>query len=150
MHQNEIVRKLSFQVLMGLLRSFRGHLKSFGDLKLKSDKRNRLSVQKNLEKDILHAPKWDLVRKLCFQVLMGHLRSFGGHLMTQKLNSDEHNRISIPKNLEKDILHAPRWNLVKKNYGLRSLIMLLRSLWGNFEVIKRSGLKELNVFQCIS
>ena len=57
MHQNEIVRKLSFQVLMGLLRSFRGHLKSFGDSELKSDKRNRLSVQKNLEKDILHAPK---------------------------------------------------------------------------------------------
>ena len=57
MHQNEIVRKLGFQVLMGHLRSFRGHLKSFGDSELKSDKRNRLSVQKNLEKDILHAPK---------------------------------------------------------------------------------------------
>ena len=54
MHQNEIV---SFQILMGHLRSFRGHLKSFGDSKHKSDKGNRLSIQKNLEKDILHDPK---------------------------------------------------------------------------------------------
>ena len=54
--------------------------RSFGDSKFKSDERNQLGVQKNLWKDILHAPKWDLVRKLCFQVLMGHLRSFRGHL----------------------------------------------------------------------
>ena len=50
MHQNEIVRKLSFQVLMGLLRSFRGHLKSFGGSKLKSDKRNQLSIKKTKRK----------------------------------------------------------------------------------------------------
>ena len=127
----DLVRKLHLQVTIGHLRSFRGHLeviwwfetqiwcvqstqstkkprkrhiacpkwdlakkfcfevtvghleviwRSFGDSKLKSDKRNRLGVHKNLWKDILHAPKWDLVRKLCFQVLMGHLRSFRGHL----------------------------------------------------------------------
>ena len=54
--------------------------RSFCDWKFKSDKRNRLDVPKNLWKDILHAPKWDLVRKLCFQVLMGHMRSLRGHL----------------------------------------------------------------------
>ena len=57
-------------------------------------------------------PKVRFGKKVMFSGPYGSLevikRSFGGHLMTQKLNSDEHNRISIPKNLEKDILHAPR------------------------------------------
>ena len=49
---------------------------SFGDSKLKSDECNRLSILKNLEKDIWHAPKGDLAKKFCFEVTVGHLRSW--------------------------------------------------------------------------
>ena len=113
--------------------------RSFGDSKLRSDKRNQLGVHKNLWKDILHAPKWDLVRKLCFQVLMGHL----GHLEViwrsfsdSKLKSDMRNRLGVHKNLWKDILHAPKWDLVRK-LCFQVLMGHLRSFRGHLEVIKR-------------
>ena len=66
-------------IFLMTMQMWRQMLRSFGDSKLKSDKRNRLGVQKNLWKDILHAQKWDLVRKLSFQVVIGH-ESFRGHL----------------------------------------------------------------------
>ena len=111
--------------------------RSFGDSKLKCDKRNRLSVHKNLWKDILHAPKWDLVRKLCVQVLTGHLghleviwRSFGD----SELKSYKCNGIGVHKNLWKDILHAPKWDLVRK-ICFQVLMGHLRSFRGHLEVI---------------
>ena len=92
-----------FQVIIGHLEVI---WRSFGGSKLNSDKRNRLTIPKNLWKDILHAPKWELVKELCFQVIIGHLghleviwRSFGG----SKLNSKKRNRLRIPENLGKDI-----------------------------------------------
>ena len=110
-------------LFLGHYRSFEVIWRSFGGSKLNSNERNRLSIPKNLRKDILHAPKWDLVKELCFQVIVGHLghlevilRSFCG----SKLNSNKRNRLSIPKNLGKDILHAPKWELVK-SYVFRSL-----------------------------
>ena len=60
--------------------------RSFGDSKLKSDECNQLSIPKNLEKDIWHAPKWDLAKKFCFGVTVGHLRWFEGHLVTPNSN----------------------------------------------------------------
>ena len=62
-----------------------GHLKviwrSFGE-------RNQLSIQNKLWKDILRAPKWDMVRKLCFQVTWGHLKVIWRSFVGSKLKSD--------------------------------------------------------------
>ena len=60
-------------------------MRTFSDSKLKSDERNQLNVPKNLEKDIWHA-QVRFGEKFCFEVSMGHLRSFGGHLVTQNSN----------------------------------------------------------------
>ena len=60
---------------------FKGHhrsleiiRRSFDGYKLKSNKRNQLSIPKT---DRLHAPKGDFVNKLCFEVTVGHLKTDG-------------------------------------------------------------------------
>ena len=55
-----------------------------------------------------------MVRKLCFLVLMGHLRSFGGNLVTGNSILMSAIDSASPKKLEKDIMHAPKGDLVKK------------------------------------
>ena len=65
---------------------------------------------------MLHAPKEDFVKKLCFQVTVGHLRSFRRHFEVfccSKLKSDKHNRISVPKNLNKTFT-CPKGDLVRE------------------------------------
>ena len=72
--------QLCFQVFMGHLRSFRGHLKVIWWLENQIWWAQSTQHPKKPRKRHITCPKWDLIRKLCFQVLMGHLRSFGGHL----------------------------------------------------------------------
>ena len=113
------------------LRSNRGHLEVIWWLETQVWWAQSTQRPKNLWKEILHAPKWDLARKLCFQVVMGHLRSFGGHKVLfwgqygsleviwrtfgdSKLKSDKRNQLSNQSNLWKDILHAPKWDLVRE------------------------------------
>ena len=89
---------------MGHLRSFWGHLVTWNANLIGAI---NSASQKKLSNDILHAPKWDLVRKLRFQVLMGHLKSFLGHFKLfcdLKLEADKRNQASVPKYLWKDIL----------------------------------------------
>ena len=75
-------------------------------------------------------PKVRFGEKFCFEVTVGHLeviwRSFGD----SKLKSYACNRLSVPKNLEKDIWHAPKWDLAK-SFVLRSVLVT----WGHLGVI---------------
>lgn len=63
-------------IFLGQYGSLWVNCRSFDDSKVKSDKRNLLSVPKNLQKDKLLAKREDLVKKFSTRVSMGHLRSF--------------------------------------------------------------------------
>ena len=54
--------------------------------KLKSDKCNWYSIPNKSKKRHITCPKGDFVKELCFQVTIGHLRSFGGHLVAPNSN----------------------------------------------------------------
>ena len=119
-----------------------GHLRSFDDLELKSDKRIWLSIKKNLWKDILHAQKWNLVRKLFFQVLMGQLRSFGGHLVTQNSNMIGTIDSALKKKPMKRHITCPKVRFGKKDTFTShywSLEVIWRSFWGHL-VTRNSNL----------
>ena len=77
------LKMTSQQVTIGHLRSFGGHFVSRN-----SNLTGTIDsvLKKTYEKNIWHAPKWDLVRKLRLQVTIGHLRSFGGHLVIRNTN----------------------------------------------------------------
>ena len=80
-------QKTGLKQFKGQFQVSKGHLEVkvqvfFEDSKLKSDECNRLSIPKNLENDIWHAPKGDFGKKFCIEVSIGHLGSFGGHFVT--------------------------------------------------------------------
>ena len=103
--------------------------RTFGGSKLKCDKLNRLSVLKNLWKDILYKyHKLDLVKDLCFQVIIDHLRSFGGNFFS--LNSILISAID----LYKDTLHAPKGDFVIK-FCFHVSVGHLRSFGGQTRTI---------------
>ena len=116
-------------------------LRSFGELKLKADKRNRVSVPKYLWKDIWHARKGDLAKKFCCDVSIGHLRSFGGHLVTRNSNMIGTIDSALKKPMKRHI-SCPKVRLGKKviitgHYW--SLEVIWRSFGGHF-VTRNSNL----------
>ena len=87
---------------------FSGHLRSFrGQL---------VAPNSNLIYAINLAYKKTRFGENCFQVTVGHLRSFRRHFEVfccSKLKSDKHNRISVPKNLKKTFT-CPKGDLVRE------------------------------------
>ena len=79
-----------------------GHLVVIGDAKLKSNKRNQLSVKK--KHITCHKVRFGKEVKFWALVLMGQLRSFRGrgHLVTQNSN------LISAIDYENDILNAPK------------------------------------------
>ena len=104
-------------------------LRSFGVSELKSDNRNRVSVPKYLWKDIWHARKGDLAKKFCCDVSIGHLRSFGGHLVTRNSNMIGTIDSALKKPMKRHI-SCPKVRLGKK-------VIITGHYW-SLEVIWRS------------
>ena len=81
------------------------------------------SASKLTYKKLITCPKGDLVKELCFQVTVGHLRSFRGQLVAPKLNpiSAIHS-ISQKKKTLKRLTTCPKVDLVNLNTPNSNLI----------------------------
>ena len=84
---------------------------------------------KKTRKDIWHAPKWDLAKKFCFGVTLGHLRSFWGHLVTRNSNIIGTIDSALKKTYEK-AYNMPQSEIWYESYVYGSLLVT----WG-LEVI---------------
>ena len=145
---------LSFKkIALWPLIDFSGHYgsleviwRSFGYLKLKPKNRKPKTLCKDIAITcpILHAPKWDLLRKLCFQVTMGHLRSFRGHLVNRNSNlisaidsayknKPMKSHITCPKvKFGKEVMFSGHLEVIWRSFGESELISDRRN-WLNIQ-----------------